>query len=352
MDAATRPRSDAAARALPGLLFAMRFDAHGVGHLLAPDDEDLRADAFGESYGQGFGQGFLWLHFDLGRADLDGLIGEGAFGPKRLAAAVFGDDHHQRVTVEGSHVGGVVADLARAPSDPDDDATARLHFIIGPRSLVSGRRRPVESPEAARTAAREGTRIPSPFQLLESLIGYVIETITERGERLTDALDLIEDRILDERVRGDRRRLGPIRRDAVRLHRQLLGLRAVFHRLEEDGEGSGLEASIVSTAARLAQRLDALDRDMTLAAERARLMQDELSARVAEQSNRQLYTLSILTALFLPPTLITGVFGINTKGLPLGDHEYGSWIVIGLAALSAALAYAIIRVLGIRAPRE
>jgi zinc transporter len=349
MDAATQaPTAQASAAqtsaALPGLLFAMRFDAHGVGHLLDPHEAGLRTDAFG--------QGFLWLHFDLGRAELGGLIGEGAFGPQRLAATVFGDDHHQRVTVEGNHVGGVVADLARAPSDPDDDATARLHFIMGPRSLVSGRRRPVESPEAAREAAREGTRIPSPFLLLESLIGYVIASITERGERLTDELDAIEDHILEARVRGDRRRLGPIRRDAVRLHRQLLGLRAVFHRLEEDGERLGLESPIVTTAARLAQRLDALDRDMTLAAERARLMQEELSARLAEQSNRQLYTLSILTALFLPPTLITGIFGINTKGLPLADHEYGSWIVIAMAVASAGIAYGIIRVLGIRAPRE
>ncbi len=328
---------------LAGLLFAMRFDAHGVGHLV-PDAGTLDTD--------NFGQGFLWLHFDLARAQLDSLIGEGRFGPKRLAAAVFAEDHHQRVTVENSHIGGVVADLARRPSDGGDDATSRLHFVIGPRSLVSGRRQPVESPEVARDAAREGARIVSPFVLLETLIGSVIGAITERGERLTDTLDEIEDRILDERVRGDRQRLGPIRRDAVRLHRQLLGLRAVFHRLEEDGVRQELDEPTITTASRLAQRLDALDRDMTLVVERARLMQEELSARVADQSNRQLYTLSILTALFLPPTLVTGLFGINTKGLPLADHEQGSWIVFGLAFASAGLAYGMIRVLGIRAPRE
>lgn len=329
--------------ALAGLLFAMRFDAHGVGQLVSDDDTLL---------GDSFGQGFLWLHFDLARGHPDSLIGEGRFGPKRLAASIFGEDNHQRVTVESSFIGGVVADLSRSPSDDADDATSRLHFVIGPRSLVSGRRQPVESPDAAREAAREGTRIASPYLLLETLIGSVITAITERGERLTDALDGIEDRILDERVRGDRSRLGPIRRDAVRLHRQLLGLRAVFHRLEEDGARHELEAPIITTAARLAQRLDALDRDMTLAAERARLMQEELSGRAADQSNRQLYTLSILTALFLPPTLVTGVFGINTKGLPFADYEQGSWIVIALAVTSAALAYGIIRVLGIRGPRD
>lgn len=151
---------------------------------------------------------------------------------------------------------------------------------------------------------------------------------------------------------GAVQRLGPIRSDAVRLHRQLLGLRAVFHRLEDDGSTQGLPAPAIAAAARIAQRLDALDRDMNLAAERSRLLQEEIGSQLADRSNRQLYTLSILTALFLPPTLVTGYFGINTKGLSLADNEYGSLIVLVMALLSAVLAYGIIRFMGLRAPRE
>ena len=57
-------------------------------------------------------------------------------------------------------------------------------------------------------------------------------------------------------------------------------------------------------------------------------------------------------SLFLPPTLITGFFGINTKGLPFADSAHGSLTVFILAVGSAVLAYAIIRILGVRAPRE
>ena len=323
----------------------MRFGDDGRGHLL---DGGVDLAVLGA-----FGEGFLWLHFDLNSARLDAAIAKGLLGPSRLATSAFGTDEHQRVTVEGSHVGGVIADLSRvADGTEPDDVTGRLHFVMGPRALVSGRRRPVESPDATREAAAEGTRIASPILLLETLISYVTVSIATSGTKLSDELDGIEDHILDERVRGDRRRLGPIRRDAVRLHRQLLGLRAVFHRLEEDGAAQDLPPLAMATAARVTQRLDALDRDMNLVAERSRLLQEELSARVAEQSNRQLYTLSVLTALFLPPTLITGFFGINTKGLPLADNEHGSLIVLIMALGSAVLAYGVIRILGIRAPRE
>ena len=86
--------------------------------------------------------------------------------------------------------------------------------------------------------------------------------------------------------------------------------------------------------------------------ERSRLLQDELNAKVAAQTNRNLYLLSILTAFFLPPTLVTGLFGMNTKGLPLAEFENGSTLAIGLAVLSAAAAFVLIRTLGIRPPRD
>lgn len=354
MPSAVRPRtmsSTSSAPIVPGLdrtsalLWAMRFDEHGCAHIV---DTSIDFPDFGT-----FGEGFLWLHFDLGAANLDAPIREGRLGPQGLAACAFGPDNHQRVTFKDNHVGGVVADLGCvADGDEQDDVSGRLHFVLGPRALVSGGHRPVESPEATRMAAADGARITSPVILLETLIGYVIAAIATSGARLSDELDGIEDHILDEPVRGDCGRLGRVRRDAVRLHRQLLGLRAVFHRLEADGAAQDLPPEAITAAARVAQRLDALVRDINLNAERSRLLQEELSARVAEQSNRQLYTLSVLTALFMPPTLITGFFGINTKGLPLADNENGSLVVLLLALGSAVFAYWLIRIFGIRASRE
>ncbi|WP_407526423.1 CorA family divalent cation transporter [Methylobacterium oryzisoli] len=331
--------------ALPGLLWAMRFDASGRGHLVA-HGEPLPAPG-------SFGEGFLWLHVNLNDARVAGLIADGHLGPRQLVAATFANDPHQRVAVEDGHVGGVVADLVReAGGGAPADAGGRLHFVLGPRLLVSGRRHPVAGPEVAREAAAEGRAIAEPVALLEILIGHVVTAMATRGGRLADELDEIEDHILDERFRGDRRRLGPIRRDAVRLHRQLLGLRAVFHRLEGAGGEGDLPPAALAAAARIAQRLDALDRDMVVLAERSRLMQEELASYVNQQANRQLYTLSVMTALFLPPTLVTGLFGMNTRGLPLAETEGGSGIAIGLALLSAVAAFAAIRLLGIRPPRD
>ncbi|MGY2052090.1 transporter [Methylobacterium sp. JK268] len=342
--AAATPRLLCDEPTLPGLLFAMVFDETGRGRPVSRDEAlpDLGS----------FGEGFLWLHLNLVDARIEGMIAEGRLGPPRLAAAAFARDEHQRIAVEGGFVGGVVADLVRDREAAKPDPAGRLHFVMGPRFLVSGRRHPVVAPDATREAAQEGEPIQAPIRLLESLVGHVVTAIAQRGTALSEELDAIEDHIIDEAARDERRRIGPIRRDAVRLHRQLLGLRAVFHRFEQDGAVEGLADRELATASRIAQRLDSLDRDMVAMAERSRLLQEELSDRLAEETNRQLFTLSVLTALFLPPTLVTGFFGMNTKGLYLSDYEDGTTIALAIAAVSAVIVYLVIRFLGLKAPRR
>ena len=68
----------------------------------------------------------------------------------------------------------------------------------------------------------------------------------------------------------------------------------------------------------------------------------EVVAKTAEQSNRRLEWLTIMTALFLPPTLITGVYGMNLKGLPLTDIEEGGLCALLICILSSAAAFRLI----------
>jgi zinc transporter len=70
--------------------------------------------------------------------------------------------------------------------------------------------------------------------------------------------------------------------------------------------------------------------------ERAKLLQEELSARVAEDTGRKLNALTALTAAFLPMTLITGIFGMNVGGLP-GTEAAGSfgWVMLLILAAGA-----------------
>jgi zinc transporter len=81
--------------------------------------------------------------------------------------------------------------------------------------------------------------------------------------------------------------------------------------------------------------------------ERSRLLEEEIHFKMEEESNRHLHTLSIVTTLLLPPTLVTGIFGMNTKGLPLTDTETGFLWAAAIMAGAAGAAYLVMRRSGI-----
>jgi Mg2+ and Co2+ transporter CorA len=49
-----------------------------------------------------------------------------------------------------------------------------------------------------------------------------------------------------------------------------------------------------------------------------------MGAHLATATNRNLFVLTIVTTVLLPPAFVTGFFGMNTKGLPFGDSDYGT----------------------------
>jgi zinc transporter len=133
------------------------------------------------------------------------------------------------------------------------------------------------------------------------------------------------------------------------MHRQLSGLRTLFHRLERSGSGD-LKPPLRLAAGRLSQRLDGLDHEIEALRERARVLQEEIAHRLAEESNRHLHVLTVVTILFLPPTLTAGLFGMNLHGLPFSESGNGFWAGVIAALISSAAVYAVLRWLGIRSP--
>lgn len=120
------------------------------------------------------------------------------------------------------------------------------------------------------------------------------------------------------------------------MHRQLSQLRGIFHRIDQ--RMAAEHADFAQTMRALAQKLDAIDHEVGSLQERARLLLDEVAAKMTEITNRRLFTLSILTACLLPPTLVTGFFGMNTKDLlPWQNSEGGTWLALAVAASYWAL---------------
>ncbi|MGX2013050.1 CorA family divalent cation transporter, partial [Enterobacter asburiae] len=68
--------------------------------------------------------------------------------------------------------------------------------------------------------------------------------------------------------------------------------------------------------------------DLSGLTERISLLQEEISARQMERSNRTLYTLTVITVLALPINIVAGFFGMNVGGIPLSTNHHGFILLV------------------------
>jgi Mg2+ and Co2+ transporter CorA len=142
-------------------------------------------------------------------------------------------------------------------------------------------------------------------------------------------------------VSEGRQVLGRIRRAAVRLHRQLAILRALMQRLELD---LAEKFTLGFATARLRQRLEWLDAEIISLRDRAHLLQEEVTMKTAEQTNRNLHVLAVVTTLFMPASLIAGIFGMNVGGLPFVQDASGFlWSMAIIAGASVVVLWLLKR---------
>src|SRR5882757_2467249 len=320
---------------IPGLVWAFRIHSDG-------SPESLAVDAPIESTHDGL----LWLHFNLADARaLQWLASADLQAPVQARTLLLSKDTYQQLHTADDCVYGVISDLMR-DIDEATEETGYLRFVMTERFLVSGRHHALCAVDATRRALEGGRRVDSVAALLETIVENVADTMDRIADRIAGSLDEIEEQVLSDGPTDLRQSLGRLRRTCVRLHRQLSGLRIVFHRLEQKNLNE-LKPALQLRAGKLAQRLDGLDHAIVELRERSRVLQEELHLKIEEQGNNSLRVLSVLTAILMPPTLVTGIFGMNTKGLPFTDLDTAFLWAALLMVLSSFAAYLIMKRIGI-----
>ena len=138
-------------------------------------------------------------------------------------------------------------------------------------------------------------------------------------------------------MRADPRALAEVhalRRDVIVVRRVLLPQLQIFEDLAEGGH------PLIDDQARKAfERLGDYQNRLLEATEAARLLLGSVlethRAAVADQTNEIVRVLTVFSAILLPLTLISGIFGMNFVRIPLAAHPYGFWILVGLMAVGA-----------------
>lgn len=325
----------AAASTSPGLVWAYRMlPGEPVQELASGDVEAALAAP----------EGWIWLHVDLIDKRTHGWIGESCGLPPAVRASLEAHAEALALRHEDGVVHGLCADFHRE-LDQMTNTIGRLAFAVSERLLVTGRRHTLNGPDELRRALQAGARPQTAYDLFAALVNTFCDHAGQRLAETAAVLDDIEDRLVSGHAGDERRRLTGVRRLALAMHRPVAALCGHFHAQERSNWALSQEGHAMLQ--RLGDRLAALDREVVTANERAKLLQEELSAELESESNRSLKALAVMTALLLPGSFISGIFGMNTAGLPFVDTPGGFWIALGLAVLATTLFYLALRRAGV-----
>jgi zinc transporter len=141
-------------------------------------------------------------------------------------------------------------------------------------------------------------------------------------ENIEDLLEGLGERVSAGDIKSARSDLGSVRRRAAALRRHLAPQRDAIERITRTSVELLGEREVFD----LREEGDQLTRqieDLDLARENALVAQEELMNRIAEEQNARMYVLSIVAAIFLPLSFVTGLLGMNVAGLPGTDTPYG-----------------------------
>ncbi|RWA63824.1 MULTISPECIES: transporter [unclassified Mesorhizobium] len=272
------------------------------------------------------------------------IAGEQALPPP-VREAFLSASHGCHIDLEDDWLYGDLPDL-RHDYSAEARGLSHFRFALNDRMLIGARKQPLQSVDTIRKAVENGTRkFRSPAELIEAVMGQSLDGMAAELGGLSETLDGIEDRIVCDAWHSERQALVDARRQLVVIHRQMATLTSLFRHLDHSHRND-LPDAVNDMAARLSHRAHTLYHDGEQLQARTRLLQDELMAKLTMQSNQLLYILSVMTAVLLPMTIISGLFGMNVGGLPLLDSPMGFWVVTALSLLVAGAVYLFVRRLG------
>ncbi|MDD2867956.1 CorA family divalent cation transporter [Neomegalonema sp.] len=305
-----------------GLLGAWRFDAEGRARRLnwGPELNELPAP----------GDGWVWVHLRLQSPRArDWLTEAAAEMPESAMWALLEEDVAPRVSRFDDGVLIVLRAVNLNPgAEPEDMVSIRL--FVTPTRVVSVAARRIWAVGGVISDC-EGGRGPA---TVGDFVVRLVEDLRANAEPILDdlesdieafELDILAGR--DPRPAQHHATFNDARQDMIMLRRHFAPQAEALRRLTHQPPPWLTDPEAIREEAvgfqRIVEDLDALR-------ERASLVRDDMYMRLNERQNRTILLLSLVSAVFLPITFVTGLLGANVGGIPLAGSHWGFWIVCGM----------------------
>jgi len=215
-------------------------------------------------------------------------------------------------------------------------ATHGVSFFLGPNYLVTVHDGASRSISELRDHCVRNSRLlgEGPVVLFHRIVDAMVDHYAPEVEKLEDRLDALEQAIFDQPDRSLARRILKTKRDVASLRRIVAPQRDVISRLAR--------REFVDISTEMSFRFRDVYDHLVRIADDALIFQDRLTgildahlSIVSNQLNEVMKVLAVVSTIFMPLTLVTGVYGMNMPlpHFPGGDAAQFWWLAGGSVVL-------------------
>jgi magnesium transporter len=190
--------------------------------------------------------------------------------------------------------------------------------------------------------ARRGPHADRPDQVYYRIVDHVVDSYLPILDHFNETIDELEDEALDSPAPTTLSRIFETKRALILMRRILANTRDVaghLQRIESPYIARDLWPFLRDIYDHVARNLDTVEmlRDLLSGA------LDVYLSSVANRTNQVMKVLTVLGTVALPALVVSGIYGMNVKGLPAADSPHGLIFVASVMVLTTVLLLYMLR---------
>lgn len=222
-------------------------------------------------------------------------------------------------------------------AETDVVQTAELALFLGAHFVVSNHNDPLYSVAYVSHVVRDNGR---PMRrgadfLAHALVDALVDNVLPTVDAISDAAEAIEEEAIRDPRQSTIEAILRFKRSTLRLHRVMAPQREIMYRLSRG------EFTLIGGEAQLFYRdvydhiVRIQDMNQTLRDRADNALSTYLSS-LANRQNESMKVLAMVATIFMPLTLLAGVYGMNFDNMPELDWPWAYFVVLGVMAVVVA----------------
>lgn len=310
---------------LPSGLVAFRLNGSGGAREISPEELEKTEATTGP----------LWIHVDFSNPTGAEWLKQASHLDEVTSSAMLEDNSRPRNFQNESGVLAILRGInLNAGADAADMISIRIW--VEENRVITASRRDLRSIAEIRAALAAGRGPVSPTKFFIEMVDQLRFYIGEFSENIEEKLENIEAGYLNDGKIVNRSPFRQIRQQTAHVRRYLVPQRDCLERI------SRISDFLFSREQQFELReqvngFTLVLEDLDLVRERATVAQEEFLGIMAHEQNTRMLVLSIVAAIFLPLSFLTGLMGMNVAGLPGLENEWAFAILVVIMLILTGL---------------